>query len=161
MTSSGGLARQFPGIQLDAESNRQWQHAQQIVQTNLDAGTVRRAVIIDFGTNAGVPDEKVVRHVLDMLGPDRMIVVVNLYGTSTFIDPANELLATIVADYPNAIIADWHAAASQRPDMLQSDQTHPNIPGSDLFAQTVQSAFEELSQRLENGYLRRLPRDRR
>ena len=151
VTSSGGLARQFPGIQLDAESNRQWQHAQQIVQTNLDAGTVRRAVIIDFGTNAGVPDEKIVRNVLDMLGPDRMIVVVNLYGTSTFIDPANELLATIVADYPNAIIADWHAAASQRPDMLQSDQTHPNIPGSDLFAQTVQSAFEELSQRLENG----------
>ena len=151
VTSSGGLARQFPGIQLDAESNRQWQHAQQIVQANLDAGTVRRAVIIDFGTNAGVPDEEVVRNVLDMLGPDRMIVVVNLYGTSTFIDPANELLATIVADYPNAIIADWHAAASQSPDMLQSDQTHPNIPGSDLFAQTVQSAFEELSQRLENG----------
>ncbi len=151
VTSSGGLARQFPGIQLDAESNRQWQHAQQIVQANLDAGTVRRAVIIDFGTNAGVPDEEVVRNVLDMLGPDRMIVVVNLYGTSTFIDPANELLATIVADYPNAIIADWHAAANQSPDMLQSDQTHPNIPGSDLFAQTVQSAFEELSQRLENG----------
>lgn len=146
VTASGGLARQFPEIQLNAKSNRQWQHAEEIVKADLDAGLVRRAVIIDFGTNAGVPDPDTVRNVLDMLGPNRMIVVVNLYGTSTFIDPANKALDEIVADYPNAIIADWFTAASENPDMLQSDQTHPNIPGSDLFAETVQDAFEQLSK---------------
>ena len=151
MTSAGGLNSVFPGIQLDAVSNRQWQHAEGIVGSALEAGTVRRAVIIDFGTNAGVPDETVVRRVLDMLGPDRMIVVVNLYGTSTFIKPANEALARIVEDYPNAIIADWYSAVSAQPDMLQPDQTHPNIPGSQLFAETVQGAFQQLSDRLSTG----------
>ena len=146
VTASGGLARQFPEIQLNAKSNRQWQHAEEIVKADVDAGLVRRAVIIDFGTNAGVPDPDIVRNVLDMLGPNRMIVVVNLYGTSTFIDPANKALDEIVADYPNAIIADWFSSASENPDMLQSDQTHPNIPGSDLFAEIVQDAFEQLSK---------------
>ncbi|MDN6487796.1 MAG: hypothetical protein L0K34_09975, partial [Ancrocorticia sp.] len=145
VTASGGLARQFPDIQLDAKSNRKWKDAEEIVRADLDAETVRRAIIIDFGTNAGVPDEQVVRNVLDMLGPNRMIVVVNIYGTSTFVTPANELLADIVDGYPNAIIADWHAAASANPDMLQPDQTHPNIAGADLFAETVQAAFEELA----------------
>lgn len=138
----------FPGIYLDAVSNRQWQHAEDVVSTALANGTVRRAVIIDFGTNAGVPDAEVVRHVLDMLGPERMVVVVNLYGMSTFIDPANKLLADIVSDYPNAIIADWYSAVSAQPQMLQSDQTHPNMDGMHLFAETVQGAFQELSDRI-------------
>ena len=148
VTSTGGLHAVFPGIYLDAVSNRQWQHAEEVVSTALAEGTVRRAVIIDFGTNAGIPDAAVVRNVLDMLGPERMVVVVNLYGVSTFIDPANKLLAEIVADYPNAIIADWHAAASAQPEMLQSDQTHPNMEGMHLFAQTVQGAFQDLSDRI-------------
>ncbi len=148
VTSTGGLNAVFPGIYLDAVSNRQWQHAEDVVSTALANGTVRRAVIIDFGTNAGVPDAEVVRHVLDMLGPERMVVVVNLYGMSTFIDPANKLLADIVSDYPNAIIADWYSAVSAQPQMLQSDQTHPNMDGMHLFAETVQGAFQELSDRI-------------
>ena len=150
VTSVGGLNAVFPGIYLDAVSNRQWQHAEGVVSAALEAGLVRRAVIIDFGTNAGVPDSDAVRRVLDMLGPDRMVVVVNLYGTSTFIEPANEELANIVAEYPNAIIADWYSAVSAQPDMLQSDQTHPNIPGAQLFAETVQSAFQQLSDRISS-----------
>lgn len=150
VTASGGLKREFDGIEIDATSNKQWKHAEEMVQASLDRGAVRRAVIIDYGTNAGVPDPQVVRHVLDMLGPDRMIVVVNLYGQSTFIEPANEELAAIVKDYPNAIVADWHGAASEHPDMLQPDQIHPNIPGSDLYAQTVHTAFKELVGQLND-----------
>lgn len=148
VTSTGGLNAVFPGIYLDAVSNRQWQHAEGIVSTALANGTVRRAVIIDFGTNAGVPDGDVVRNVLDMLGPERMIVVVNLYGMSTFIEPANELLSEIVSDYPNAIVADWYSVVSAQPDMLQADQTHPDMDGMQLFAETVQGAFQELSDRV-------------
>ncbi len=148
VTSAGGLNSAFPGIHLDAVSNRQWRHAEGVVSSALEAGAVRRAVILDFGTNAGIPDPDVVRHVLDMLGPGRMIVVVNLYGTSTFIEPANQELADIVAEYPNAIIADWYSAVSTQPDMLQPDQTHPNIPGAQLFAETVQGAFQQLSDQI-------------
>lgn len=149
VTSADGLEYVLPGISLDAVSNRQWQHAETIVGTALEAGTVRRAVVIDFGTNAGVPDEDTVHRVLEMLGPNRMIVVVNLYGTSTFIDSSNAKLAAVVEEFPNAIVADWHAAVREQPDMLQSDRTHPNIPGATLFAETIKAAFEELAARHE------------
>ncbi|MFT3945125.1 MAG: acyltransferase family protein [Ancrocorticia sp.] len=148
VTSADGLSALYPGINLDAVSNRQWQHAEEVVSTALAQDAVRRAVVIDFGTNAGVPDDAVVRNVLDMLGPERMVVVVNLYGTSTFIEPSNQLLAEVVADYPNAILADWHAAVSAQPEMLQSDQTHPSLEGMHLFAETVAGAFQELSTRI-------------
>ncbi len=72
----------------------------------------------------------------------------NRCGVSTFIDPANKLLAEIVADSPNAITADWHDAATAQPETRQSDQTHPNMEGMHLFTQTVQGAFQDLSDRI-------------
>ena len=97
-----------------------------------------------FGTNAGVSDPDVVREIIDTLGPERSIVLVNLYSNSTFIASSNELLAEIAAEYPNVAIADWNAAASADPGALQSDRTHPNIPGATLFAQTLEAAFATL-----------------
>ena len=111
VTSADGLEARFPGIMLDARSIRQWPDGERAVQARLAEGTVRRAVFLDFGTNAGVRDEALVRRVLDSLG-DRLVVVVNLYGGSHWIPEANATLARIVADYPNAVVADWHGAIS-------------------------------------------------
>ncbi|SNU00368.1 Peptidoglycan/LPS O-acetylase OafA/YrhL, contains acyltransferase and SGNH-hydrolase domains [Ruaniaceae bacterium KH17] len=146
ITSKDGLEYVLPGIQIQAKSNRQWQDAQAVLDAALQAGTVRRAVVLAYGTNAGVPDPDVVRGVIDTLGPERMIVLVNLYSNSTFIASSNEALDEIAGEYPNVIVADWNAAVAQEPGMLQSDRTHPNIPGATLFAQTVEAAFAELAE---------------
>lgn len=147
VTSTHALQDRFPGIQLDALSNNQWKHAADVVGTALAEGRVGRAVVIDYGTNAGVSDPAVVREVLDLLGPKRIVVVVNLYSSSTFIESSNTLLAEVVAGYPNAIVADWNAAIGADPSLLQSDRTHPDIEGALLFADTVRAAFEELAAR--------------
>ncbi|MDX5318723.1 MAG: hypothetical protein LPK38_05130, partial [Actinomycetes bacterium] len=145
VTSTHALQDRFPGIHLDAMSNNQWKHAEGTVGAALEAGTVRRAVVIDYGTNAGVSDPDVVRRVLDMLGPERLVVVVNLHSRSTFIESSNRLLADVVAEYPNAILADWDTAISAEPDLLQADRVHPDIFGAHLFADTVKAAFERLT----------------
>jgi len=144
VTSADALEYRFPGIHLDALSNNQWKHAEGVVGAALEYGSVGRAVIIDYGTNAGVADPAVVRRVLDMLGPKRLVVVVNLYGHSTFIESSNQVLADVMAEYPNATIADWNTAISADPSLLQSDRTHPDIEGAMLFADTVKAAFEGL-----------------
>jgi peptidoglycan/LPS O-acetylase OafA/YrhL len=148
VTSADGLEYRLPGIMLDAKSIRRWSDGEAAVDARLAEGTVRRAVFLDFGTNAGIEDEAVVHRVMDKLGPQRMVVVVNLYGGSDWIPEANATLAEIVADYPNAIIADWHGAISERPELLQSDRIHPGIEGAHLYAQVLESAFAELSERL-------------
>lgn len=145
VTSADGLEVAFPGINFIAKSNRQWHEAPALVQEGLATGTIRRAVILDYGTNAGIPDPQVVRDTIDMLGPDRMIVLVTIYGQSTFIDAANDIIREIAADYPNVAVADWHAAISAQPHLLQADQTHPDIGGMHLFAETVRGALESLS----------------
>ncbi|TRW43558.1 acyltransferase family protein [Georgenia yuyongxinii] len=148
VTSADGLEVRFPGLMLDAVSNRQWPDAETAVRDRLADGTVRRAVFLDFGTNAGVKDEALVRRVLDALGSDRLIVVVNLYGGSYWVPEANATLAGIVAGYPNAIVADWHGAISAHPELLQSDGIHPDLDGAYLYADVVAGAFAELSERL-------------
>ncbi|QDB80152.1 acyltransferase [Georgenia wutianyii] len=148
VTSAHGLTYRWPDISLDAESNRQWPDALTAVEAALEAGTVRRAVVLDFGTNAGVREPEVVRAVLDALGPERMVVVVNLYGGSYWVPEANATLAEIVADYPNAIVADWYAAIDAEPGKLQSDGIHPDIEGGHLYTDVVAEAFVELSERI-------------
>ncbi len=148
VTSAHGLTHRWPDIALDARSTRQWPDGLAAIQRAVAQGTVRRAVVLDFGTNAGVGDPEVVRAALDALGPERMVVVVNLYGGSHWIPEANAALAEIVADYPNAIIADWYSAIDAEPDQLQSDGIHPDIDGGHLYTEVVAEAFGELSERL-------------
>ena len=147
VTSAHGLTDRWPEIALDAESNRQWADGLAAVERAVAAGTVRRAVVLDFGTNAGVGQPELVRATLDALGPDRMVVVVNLYGGSYWIPEANAALEAVVADYPNVVIADWYGAIDAEPEMLQSDGIHPDIAGGHLYTDVVAGAFAELAER--------------
>jgi len=149
VTSSGGLTTRFPGIMLDAKSNRQWPAGQLAVQARLAEGTVRRAVILDFGTNAGVHDPQLVHNVINSLGPDRMIVLVNLFGSW---EEDNPTLTAIAAVHPNVIIADWYAAISAQPGLLQPDRVHPGIKSAHLYADVIKDAFTQLSARLSTAH---------
>ncbi len=51
----------------------------------------RRAVVLAFGTNAGVDTDGVAK-VLDALGPNRMVVLVNVMGPFSRIDKDNAKL---------------------------------------------------------------------
>ncbi|HET8601463.1 MAG TPA: acyltransferase family protein [Segeticoccus sp.] len=145
--SADALLVKFPGIMMDAKSNRQWPDGQQAVQSRLAQGTVRRAVVLDFGTNAGVQDKGLVGDVIKALGPDRMIVLVNLYGV--WVPEGNEALADIASHHPNVIVANWHDAIAQHPELLQPDGIHPGIEGAHLYADVVSRALHQLSHRLQ------------
>ncbi|WP_434612461.1 acyltransferase family protein [Arthrobacter sp. A5] len=147
VTSADGLRDRFPGMSFDAVSNRQWPDGVATVGARIADGSMRRAVVLDFGTNAGVSDPSMVSKVLDSLGRDRMVVLVNLYGASPWVPDANKVLADAVKDRPNAIIADWNKAISQRPDLLQPDQIHPGIFGAHLYADTIKKALHDLAVR--------------
>ncbi len=146
VTSADGLRDRFPGMAFDAVSNRQWPDGVAAIGARIADGSMRRAVIVHFGTNAGV-DQSMVSKALDSLGPDRMVVLVNLYGASSWVPSANDALANAVKGRPNVIIADWNKAISQRPDLLQPDQIHPGIFGAHLYADTVKKAFHDLAVR--------------
>lgn len=146
ITSADGLKYRFPDISFVAKSNRQWKDARPVLAAALAEGTVRDNVIVHFGTNAGV-DEDALRAFLDDLGPERNVVVVNLYGSSTFVPGSNAAIERVVTGYPNAVVGDWQAAASAQPETLQSDRIHPDIEGMHVYAQMVAESFDALARR--------------
>ncbi|EWT00141.1 acyltransferase [Intrasporangium oryzae NRRL B-24470] len=138
------LAYYFPGIRMDAKSNRRWSDGLAAIRARGDGN--RRAVVLAFGTNAGV-DEPEVEKVLDLLGPGRMVVLVNLMGPFSRVDTDNATLDLIARTRPNVIVADWASAVRDHPEQLQADRIHPSLKGSHLFAKTVRQALATLSER--------------
>lgn len=134
----------FPGIRIDAKSNRRWSDGLTEVTARGEAN--RRAVVLAFGTNAGV-DEDAVNKVLDALGPKRMVVLVNVMGPFARIDTDNATLELVARGRPNVVVADWADAIRAHPEQVQSDRVHPTIKGAHLFSKTVRQAMADLSQR--------------
>ena len=134
----------FPGIRMDARSNWRWSDGLALIKAR--SAQNRRAVVLAFGTNAGV-DAQDVAAVLDVLGPGRMVVLVNLMGPFARVDQDNAALAEVAKARPNVIVADWAEAVRGHPDQLQTDRIHPSLKGSHLFAKTVRQALAALSER--------------
>ena len=146
VTSADGLAYRFPEIGFVAKSNRQWGDAPGILTEALAAGTVQDNVVLHLGTNAGV-DEQGLRDALDALGPERNVVVMDLYVQASFLEPSNKTIRTVVADYPNAVVGEWNSTISAQPQALQSDGVHPDLDGMHVYAEVVARAFDELARR--------------
>lgn len=137
-----GLLDRFPAMEIDARSNRQWPDVLDAIREAERAGTIRDVVVIAAGSNAGVRDTDPVEEALEVLGSGRTVVLVNLYGSSSFIADSNETLAGIAAERDNVVLADWHADISENLQDLQPDLVHPNWDGMFRFADVVASALE-------------------
>lgn len=132
----------FPSVRVDARSNRRWSALPGLITAR---GTVRRAVVLSFGTNGGT-DLAALRRALTALGPDRMVVVLTLHGPFSRVERDNAALREAVAGYRNVALADWDAALADTSGMLQSDGIHPSIRGAHVYARAVQQAFARLSE---------------
>jgi lysophospholipase L1-like esterase len=144
------IYERFPGIVLDAEPIRQWRDAPAVVAHAIDAGTARPVVVLNFGTNAGLKSEEsqaALEAVLDTLGPDRRVVLVNTVGISNWVPATNATLAAVSAGHPNTIVADWHAVVTADPTLLHNDRTHPNVRGTAAYAEMLARALDELGPR--------------
>ena len=54
---------------------------------------------------------------------------------------SNNLIAKVIADYPNAILADWRAASDGHPEYFGSDGVHANVAGAKAYTELVVSAL--------------------
>ena len=133
----------LPKVRVDAKSNRTWRVAPGLVKARGDS--LRRAVVLAFGTNAGT-DEKAIRRTLAEIGPNRMVVIVTEHGRFARVATDNEQLRAIVEGMPNVRLAEWDAALAGTSGQLQPDGIHPSLVGAHLYARTVRQAFADLSQ---------------
>jgi len=133
----------LPKVRVDAKSNRKWREAPALVAARGD--TLRRAVVLAFGTNAGT-DETSIRRTLAEIGPHRMVVIVTEHGRFSRVKSDNDRLRALVQGMPNVRLAEWDAALAGTSGQLQPDGIHPSLVGAHLYAKTVRQAFADLSQ---------------
>lgn len=102
-------------------------------------------MLIGLGTNSAItPDQ--LDQIRNMIGPDRVLVLVNAHGDRTWIPPTNQVLADYAAAHPdNVVLVDWDATANANAQVLGSDGIHPSMD-SDIYAKAVSRPSNNGSQ---------------
>ena len=60
-------------------------------------------MLIGLGTNSAItPDQ--LDQIRNMIGPDRVLVLVNAHGDRTWIPPTNQVLADYAAAHPDNVV---------------------------------------------------------
>lgn len=98
--NSIGFEEEFPEINFLAEPIRQWEQGVEVVKEGNNQGPIRQNVILDFGTNGGVSDEALVRQVIDELGPNRRILLYNIYSPSTLVELVLNSITDLYIELP-------------------------------------------------------------
>ena len=134
------LMRKIDGTRVDAEVSRQAGGVLDRVQRLHDKGVMAPTVVIHTGTN-GIITEEQLREMLDILSDRERVVLVNTNVPRPWMKPNNRLIESVVADYPNAVIADWYSVSVDNPEYFVSDGTHPQWPsGIKAFVREIMRA---------------------
>jgi len=134
------LSRELHVVRVNAEVGRQATTTRDVIAQMLDAGTAQAIMVVDLGNN-GTVDEPTLRSILTLLKRSQ-VVIVNARVPRSWQDGNDRLMARIVPQYSNAVLADWYGASAGRPDFFAADGVHLTIAGSRAYAHTVVAALE-------------------
>jgi len=121
---------------VDAEVSRQASGVLDRVRALAAADLLAPTVVLHTGTN-GIVTEGQLREMLDLLADRERVVVVNVNVPRRWTDPNNEVIADVIGDYPNAVLADWAAVSAGRADYFVSDGVHPTWEGTKAFVKEI------------------------
>jgi peptidoglycan/LPS O-acetylase OafA/YrhL/lysophospholipase L1-like esterase len=139
------LESQLPGVSIDAAVSRHLGAVPGILQADLDAGTLRKIVVIGLATNGPI-DRAMLEQVRAQIGPQRELVVINAQAPRNWIDPNNTILSAFAQSYRNVELANWHDAAQAILPLLARDQIHFGPSGAKVFAGTIEDALKRLAE---------------
>jgi peptidoglycan/LPS O-acetylase OafA/YrhL len=136
----------FPGIVIDASVSRRMSDAPPIVQSLVDAGSLRPILLLGLGTNGPV-DQSSIDQVMAIAGPDTEVVLVNAQAPRGWIPGVNELLASYAQSHRNVELANWYDAIQPRLDVLSRDKIHAGGPiGGQIYADALRDAIQRLAE---------------
>jgi len=104
------------------------------------AGLLAPVVVIHAGTN-GVFPEPMMRQLLNALADRRTVVMVNDAVPRAWNDPNDATIASVIKDYPNAVLADWSSVSNGHPEYFVSDGVHLTGIGGRRYAAMIKHAI--------------------
>ena len=139
------LQERLPGIAIDAEVSRSMWVAPSLVQAAVDAGDMRPILLLGLATNGDV-DPSDLAAVVSILGPDRLLIVINGQAPKDWIAVGNQTLAEFARQLRQVELANWHDAIAPQLYELASDEVHPGGPISGgIYVNAVCDALQRLA----------------
>ena len=134
------LKKLFPGIVVDGKIGRQMYQASQTIKRLKEQGCLGNTVIIELGANGSFTQQQFA-DILELLGSDRQIVVINTRVPKPWEAVVNQLLAQAAADAPNLKLVDWHSASSGHDEYFYADGVHLQAAGIQAYMKLVVNAL--------------------
>jgi peptidoglycan/LPS O-acetylase OafA/YrhL len=131
----------LPGITFDAQVGQQLYQVQGAVSQLKAEGAVGNRLILELGTNGPftVPQ---LQALLNALGPQQKIVLVNTAVPRPWAQQVNQTIATVAQSYPNTVVVDWSAESANCAQCLYPDGVHLDPTGAKYYATLMVQALE-------------------
>jgi hypothetical protein len=139
--SAIALAKELPGIYIDAVPSRQMPAGLAVVRHLAATGRLRPILVMALGTNY-IVTMKQLGNLLRIIGPQRRLVLVNTYVPDEWSKEVNAADARFARQQPNVVLADWYDTIKNHMDLLWPDHVHPQMPGTAVYARMVYRAVQ-------------------
>ena len=117
------LAKDVPGIDLDASVGRQVSQAIRLLRERKANGQLGDVVLLHLGNN-GTFTARQFDQIMEVVGPERRVVFLTLRVSRSWEQGNNEVIREGVERHEGAFLVDWRAALEERPEVLWKDGTH-------------------------------------
>ena len=133
------LKRVIPGTKVDAAVSRFPGAFIGRIKKYQAADKLADVVVLHPGTNGVIPED-MMRQMLDLLDDRTRVVVVNDAMPRSWREPNNKVIAKVVPDYANAVLADWESASAGHPEYFVSDGVHLTAKGARAYAKLIKQS---------------------
>ncbi|MBW3088948.1 acyltransferase [Bifidobacterium sp. 82T24] len=142
--STPEIENRFPGILVDAKTNRAITEAGPMISQFQAEGRMRPWLVLGLVTNSIVTADEL-DQIRAQVGPATVMVLVNGHGPDSWIPQSNDVIRAWAQAHPeNTVYVDWDAAISRHLDLLYSDGVHPKEgAGGDIYPQAIQQAIRD------------------
>ncbi|HEX4442571.1 MAG TPA: acyltransferase family protein [Galbitalea sp.] len=144
LASAPELLHDYPGMAINAVVSRQMNVLPSIVHQLLAKNDLRSILIVGLGTNGPIA-RSTLEEVLQMLGPNREMVLVNVEEPRSWEGEVNSTLAHFANDYESVELSDWYDAIKPHIDVLARDQIHPGGAGGRIYTAALKAALGRLA----------------
>ncbi len=141
-----GVAAELKGafgasVLINAHQGRLPWHAPAIIRGMHIGNQTNPVVILHLGNN-GIMSLNIFNEIMAEFKNARRILVVNVKVPRRWEAPNNDMLASAIKDYPNAVLVDWHRVGVSGPKMFWKDGIHVRPEGARVYVDLILKALK-------------------
>jgi peptidoglycan/LPS O-acetylase OafA/YrhL len=139
--AAGELEQTIDNLSIEADVGLQAPAAIDILRKRRDAGRLGEVVVVHIGSNGAFSEEQF-EDMMEVLADVRRVVFVNVKVPRPWEQPNNAVLAEGVQQYTNAVLVDWYAASTGRPELFVNDGIHLQYEGQRVYTDLISAHLE-------------------